>query len=38
LLQILKLKMAARNKEGYRKETEEAMAQKCTRPLNKEEE
>jgi len=35
LLQIQKRKMAARNREGYRKEIGEATAQKCTRALNK---
>jgi hypothetical protein len=30
--------MAARNREGYRKEIGEATAQKCTRELNGEEE
>lgn len=38
LLQIQKWKMAARNREGYRKEIGEGTAQKCTRALNMEEE
>jgi hypothetical protein len=38
LLRIQKWKMAARNREGYRKDSGEAMDQKCTRELKEEEE